>query len=960
MESDAIVFFDQPLPPVKLSLHERSMSIPFHGLPKYVSRCCVVVSGLLLFQLTASRLMAESPKILRSLKEAHDLLWQDDTTDYAVELTASVSFWDRSWRTLFVQDGDTAVFVELSDREYSRMRDLSLGDRLHLEGTFNPQRYVLQVHHFRSLGPGPVPSVKPLNLAEIAWGDHWSRRVRVSGILEATCTGVGRVQLVVRSGAQRFLVRGWANPTTSLPPIAAEIEVTGVLSYLVDDADEPVTMVMHQMPSDEIRIVSEVAASEVATAHDDLAQGASDSYANVDDYSEVPSHSSYAGPSVDAGAGYVLHGRISHVHELEWVLLENDQGESIRVYAPFAATLHAGDIVQVEGRLPPDVAPDLEARRPLLPGRDRLGYGTNLVAERVIVSTTEPLPEAPRLDLSEIYRNRPGHTRASIEGRLQSIKSTSDGREIRIGPPDQTLVCKIRDAAFDGAEIDFGMAESILATGLLIPPAVEGAPYQLEVASVSDLHVTRQLPSVDRRIVLGGLGFFVCVTALIGGFLRLQIRGKERALSRLASRLEGSYQAISEGFLMVDMKGEILGFNPRLFELLDLERSELEKPGQSLSAVGAIIASGIQGNSFARFWDRANSLPGLVEQRMFQTKGASPRSLVVNSTCVHDVSGATDARIWTFGDETRQKRLEANLLQAQKMEAVGRLVGGVSHDFNNSLFTMRMNIDLLRMQPELRICDMAEVVESVDNALERATDLAHSLLGFSRRNQPRFSRSSVNEVVRQTFVLLERSIGMNNDLHLDIAPDVADCMIDQNQMVQVLLNMCINSRDAMEPLGGTITLATANVPENEFGPHANSHLTTDLQRDLRAALMQVDSVTAEESSSRYVRIRITDNGPGIPENTRPLIFDPFFTTKPPGKGTGLGLATSRGIVLQHGGDIVYRSDVGNGACFDIFLPCLTEAQVRRIPPVEDSPEDRPEVDTNAMELQVTLESLDRV
>ncbi|MGB7326426.1 MAG: ATP-binding protein, partial [Rubripirellula sp.] len=196
-------------------------------------------------------------------------------------------------------------------------------------------------------------------------------------------------------------------------------------------------------------------------------------------------------------------------------------------------------------------------------------------------------------------------------------------------------------------------------------------------------------------------------------------------------------------------------------------------------------------------------------------------------------------------------------------------------------------------------------IDATDNAVNRAVELVKNLMGVSRQSQLTMRPQNVNQVVRQVNALLKRSIDVQYELELDLDQNVHDCMIDENQVVQVLLNICLNSRDAMAPGGGTISISTANVSAEELSESPLS---------LRSA--------PDDSGFGYVRIRVRDSGHGIPASIHAEIFEPFYTTKPPGQGTGLGLATSKGIIEQHGGDILLQSQEHEGACFDVFLPAI--------------------------------------
>jgi two-component system, cell cycle sensor histidine kinase and response regulator CckA len=241
------------------------------------------------------------------------------------------------------------------------------------------------------------------------------------------------------------------------------------------------------------------------------------------------------------------------------------------------------------------------------------------------------------------------------------------------------------------------------------------------------------------------------------------------------------------------------------------------------------------------------------------------------------------------------RRQEAELLQAQKMEAIGRLAGGVAHDFNNVLAAIFGYSDLLLEQftdDDPRRADVQEIRRSA----ERAAALTRQLLAFSRKQimQPRVL--NLNEVVSGLQTLLTRLVG--EDITLDVSgqPDLWLVRADPGQMEQVLMNLAANARDAM-PEGGRLSIDTANVEEQPDPQH-------------RPGLQ----------AGAYVALTVTDTGSGVAEDVREHMFEPFFTTKDQGKGTGLGLATVYGIVKQSGGSVYVESEEGAGTRFVIYLP----------------------------------------
>ena len=251
-------------------------------------------------------------------------------------------------------------------------------------------------------------------------------------------------------------------------------------------------------------------------------------------------------------------------------------------------------------------------------------------------------------------------------------------------------------------------------------------------------------------------------------------------------------------------------------------------------------------------------------------------------------------------DITERKRLEEELLQSQKMDAVGRLAGGIAHDFNNILTAILGYSDLIIGQIDERQW-MFKHLSEIRKAADFAASLTHQLLAFSRR-QPLFLRVfSINESVKNMQKMLQRVIGEHIQIHTQLKAVIGRLKADPSQLEQVLLNLCVNARDAM-PKGGSITIQTADV----------TYFLDDFY--------SVNEMPAGE----YVKLTVTDTGTGMTPEVKRHIFEPFFTTKEKGQGTGLGLATCYGIVKQSGGYITADSQVDVGTTFSIYLPRVDE------------------------------------
>jgi len=265
-------------------------------------------------------------------------------------------------------------------------------------------------------------------------------------------------------------------------------------------------------------------------------------------------------------------------------------------------------------------------------------------------------------------------------------------------------------------------------------------------------------------------------------------------------------------------------------------------------------------------------------------------------------------------ETTEQKALETQMAQTQKMNAVGTLAGGIAHDFNNVLTAILLSSDHLLLQARPSDASFADLMEIKRNA-NRAAVLVRQLLAFSRKQTMRPAVLNLTDVVGDLRMLVDRLIsGTNVKLEVDYGRDLWPVRTDLSQFEQVLINLCVNARDAM-PEGGTILLKTRNVPADQT----------------------VNYPQADLPSEDFVMVEVSDTGTGIPPEIMDKIFEPFFTTKEVGKGTGLGLSMVYGIVKQSGGYIYPESEIGRGTSFRIFLPRHVAEAAAALPAGDEAP-----------------------
>ncbi len=377
---------------------------------------------------------------------------------------------------------------------------------------------------------------------------------------------------------------------------------------------------------------------------------------------------------------------------------------------------------------------------------------------------------------------------------------------------------------------------------------------------------------------------------------------------------ENAERALQESQRMLQL---VLDTIPQLVAWKDRDLRYLGVNRSFMSFFGLEDGSQVLGHTDAELFDGADFAgPALdadalvVETNQAQFRAAwmaedgQGRAVIleVNRVPLHDGKGRVVGILCAAEDVTEKLNLERQLLQSQKMEAIGTLAGGIAHDFNNILTSIINSAELALMDaPEGT--EMAGDLLRVLRAGQRGSQLVRQILAFSRPSQAGFQTVNVAEVARETLSLLSASLPRNISVHEDIRIDPALALADPIQLHQVFLNLCTNAFQAMREVGGDLALT--------LGPE---------MLDAQAA------ETLNIQPGRFLRLTISDTGPGIDQDILDKIFDPFFTTKGKGEGTGLGLAVVLGIIKAHKGAVAVSSIPWERTTFDIYLPMLERAQ----------------------------------
>jgi PAS domain S-box-containing protein len=441
---------------------------------------------------------------------------------------------------------------------------------------------------------------------------------------------------------------------------------------------------------------------------------------------------------------------------------------------------------------------------------------------------------------------------------------------------------------------------------ITLPVRVIDRPWQLRLAP-TPAHAASADTVADELLAGGGLLLAAAIAVLIYVLLL-----RQEALQESRARYQLLVENLTDLVVKVDPQGRFLYVSPSYCETFGKTEEEL---------LGTDLLPLVHEDDRAPTAEAMQALyrpphKAYLEQRALTRDGW--RWFAWADTAVLDRNGQVMAIVGVGRDVTRRKELEKQLLQSQKMQAIGQLAGGIAHDFNNILQAMQgyveFLVDDLGDQPKVR-----DDLQAIQRSVHRARDLTRQLLAFSRQQMLAPTVLELGATVADLLPLLRRLLGEAIDLRFEAERSDLHVHADRGQLEQVLMNLCLNARDAMSG-SGTIAIRVAD-------------------RDVDRELSKQDALL---EPGPYAVLEVADTGAGIPPELVGRIFEPFFTTKEVGAGTGLGLATVYGIVRQHGGAVLVESEPGRGSRFTILLPESAERaatdEERPVARVEGGPE----------------------
>ncbi len=373
----------------------------------------------------------------------------------------------------------------------------------------------------------------------------------------------------------------------------------------------------------------------------------------------------------------------------------------------------------------------------------------------------------------------------------------------------------------------------------------------------------------------------------------------DKALQESEEKYRTIVEGLEEGYFEIDLDQNLTFFNDPLCKILGYSRDDLS--GKNTRAFTSPATTGKMNEICARVQKTAE--PIRVTDYDAIGKTGDSIALELTASLRRNSRGAPIGFRGVLRDvsekkaaEARNRKLEIQVRQAQKMESIGTLAGGIAHDFNNILMGIQGNASLMALKTDPGHPNY-EKIKNIETYVENGTELTRQLLGFARRGKYHAIATDVNDVIDKSASMFGRT-KKEIRIQMDLAPDIWTAEVDRGQIEQALLNLYVNAWQAM-PRGGDLYLRTENVIlDSKF----------------------VNNKPYKVEAGDYIKITVTDTGIGIDKDTRERIFEPFFTTKEMGRGTGLGLASVYGVIKNHGGYINVYSEIDQGTTFSIYLP----------------------------------------
>ncbi|HEY9248011.1 MAG TPA: response regulator, partial [Rariglobus sp.] len=371
----------------------------------------------------------------------------------------------------------------------------------------------------------------------------------------------------------------------------------------------------------------------------------------------------------------------------------------------------------------------------------------------------------------------------------------------------------------------------------------------------------------------------------------------EESLRESEERFRATFEQAAVGIAHVGLDGRFLRVNDKLCAITGFSRLELLQR----TFIELTMPEDREEGDTARLAMLSRTRDDFSSEKRYRRKCGEVLWVNVVTSLLRDRDGQPRYFISVIADISERKKLEQQFLRAQRMESIGTLAGGIAHDLNNLLAPIMMGLDLLRfhgVEPK-----MQTVVQNMERSAQRAASLVRQVLSFARGVEGARGPLQIRHVIHEVEAIIASTFPKNIAVKTSLAPNLWPVVGDPTQLNQVLLNLCVNARDALSR-GGTLCIRAVNVGLDD----------------------QYAALNRDAVPGHYILVEVSDDGCGIPGELLDRIFEPFFTTKEQGRGTGLGLSTVRDIVRSHGGFVNVESEPGKGSVFRIHLPAQVDAE----------------------------------
>lgn len=815
--------------------------------------------------------------VLATVDEVRALSAEEAQRGYPVRITGVLTFIDPQWDLLFVQSESAGIYLSLTNGHPA----VAAGMRVEVEGFSSPGKFAPMVRdaRVRLIGKVPLPRAKPKILPELLTGREDSQRVQIQAIVRSAQVTDGHLTLGlnVAGGQINAHIPGYDRQPAPAHLVDAEVRVPGICGTIFNQKRQLLGVRLFVNQLDEITITRPAPADPFAVE----------------------------ARSITNLLGFELQGSLDHRVRVQGVVTFRDP----RWYTLYIQAEGNGLFVRTLTSPTVEVGDQLDAVGFVIPGN----YNpilTDAIFRRLGPGSAPP-PEPATIQ--EAMAGAHDAQLISLEGRLIDRLGESQGHGLVLQSGEWMFKAFLEGTRNPQKLKALRLGSRLRLTGICSIQGEYGQPVSalwIQMRFPEDVVVLEQPPWWTARhtriaATAAAAGFLAITGWLV--MLRRALRKQAGVIHREAERklaLEARYRELFQNANDViyahDLEGNVTALNKAGERLFGYSQAE------ALTRNIADVLSPEQMTRARELIQRVVSQGGLSSFQLEAVARDGRRLQLEISSWLVAQDGQPFAVQGIARDVTEKNKLEAQFLRSQRLENIGRLAGGIAHDLNNVLSPILMAVPVLR--DEVKNEYSRSLLDSVESSAHRGANIIKQILTFSRgiegqktALQPRYLLKEIAKIIQETFPKdIQLRTKWTQDLWLVSG--------DATQLHQVLLNLCINARDAM-PEGGTLALAAENIVL-EGSPR---------------------TMMPGAQPGNYVLLTVSDTGEGIAPENIDKIFDPFFTTKPVGKGTGLGLSTVLGIVKSHGGCLDIQSKPGAGTVFKVCLPAV---QSPALPPAE--------------------------